>query len=238
MITTTLGLLILIANQQPKLTFPARLQGLPGSFIVVKPIQIDGKSVKYFTPSPGLNLFPADLLSDKTATVATANLPGKYLVYGYTALGDIPSDPASIEIIIGDPGPTPFPPKPPAPNPPDPDPTPSPTDPLSEALEAIWGALDEPNKVQSKAKLAQVYRESAKVCKDPAFLTVGQAFSRSKEIGRATLPDSSLSSLRSRISEELRSVVPIDPSVILSAELRAKIASQLDRMANLVESLR
>ncbi len=238
MITTTLGLLILIANQQPKLTFPARLQGLPGSFIVVKPIQIDGKSVKYFTPSPGLNLFPADLLSDKTATVATANLPGKYLVYGYTALGDIPSDPASIEIIIGDPGPTPFPPKPPAPNPPDPDPTPSPTDPLSEALEAIWGALDEPNKVQSKTKLAQVYRESAKVCKDPAFLTVGQAFSRSKEIGRATLPDSSLSSLRSRISEELRSVVPIDPSVILSAELRAKIASQLVRMANLVESLR
>jgi hypothetical protein len=238
MITTTLGLLILIANQQPKLIFPARLQGLPGSFIVVKPIQIDGKSVKYFTPSPGLNLFPADLLSDKTATVATANLPGKYLVYGYTALGDIPSDPASIEIIIGDPGPTPFPPKPPAPNPPDPDPTPSPTDPLSEALEAIWGALDEPNKVQSKAKLAQVYRESAKVCKDPAFLTVGQAFARSKEIGKATLPDSSLSSLRSRISEELRSVVPIDPSVILSAELRAKIASQLDRMANLVESLR
>jgi hypothetical protein len=235
MITTTLGLLILIANQQPKLTFPARLQGLPGSFIVVKPIQIDGKSVKYFTPSPGLNLFPADLLSDKTATVATANLPGKYLVYGYTALGDIPSDPASIEIIIGDPGPTPFPPKPPAPNPPDPDPTP---DPLIESLQAIWGALDEPGKSQSKSKLAQVYRESAKVCKDPAFLTVGQAFARSKEIGRATLPDSSLSSLRSRISEELRSVVPIDPSVILSAELRAKIASQLDRMANLVESLR
>jgi hypothetical protein len=235
MITTTIGLLLLVGNQQPKVTFPPKFQTQPGSFLVVKPSSLDGKSVKYFSSSPGLNLFPSDLLTDKTATVVVATLPGKYILYGFTALGDIPSDPATIEIIVGDPGPAP---QPPVPNPPNPDPTPAPSDPLSGALDAIWGALEEPGKLQSKSKLADIYRQSAKVYRDTAFLTVGQAFIRSKEISKAGLPDSALSSLRARISEELRTVVPIDPSIVLTAELRTKIASQLDRMANLVDSLR
>ena len=160
-----LTLLLLVANQQPKVEFPATIQGQPGAFLVIKPTQLSGKVVKYFTNSPGLNLFPPGLLADKTATVITANLPGRYTIYGFTALGDEPSDPVAIELVIGNPGPV-VPPKPVDPSKPD---LPV-NDPLFDALQAIWGALDEPGKIASKKALVNSYRQIAQVYKDPAFL--------------------------------------------------------------------
>ena len=221
--------LILLAFFQPKVEFQPTISGRVGQYVVIKPSKLEGKSVKYFTSSPGLEVFPSDLLADKTATVVSSVLPGRYTLIAYTALGDIPSDPAIIEVIIGNPNPNPTPPAPP--KPPE-------NDPLMDPLLAIWGALDEPNKVQSRDKLVQIYRQSAAVYRDPAFSTVGQAFQRSKEISQSLLPNSALNSLRVRIGEELKRTSPVDPSMPLTQDLRASVASQLERMANLVDSLR
>jgi len=223
-------LILLAFLQQPKVEFQSPIAGRVGQYVVIKPTQLNGKAVKYFTSSPGLEVFPSDLLADKTATVVSSVLPGKYTLIAYTALGDIPSDPALIEVIIGNPSPNPTPPSPPQPQPEN--------DPLMDSLLALWGALEEPNKLQSRDKLAQIYRQSAAVYRDPAFASVGQAFQRSKEISRSLLPDSALNSLRVRIGEELKRVVPVDPSMPLTQDLRGSVASQLDRMAKLVESLR
>lgn len=225
-------LILLALAQQPKVEFPAQFSGRVGQYVVVKPSKLEGKTVKYFPLSPGLEVFPSELLSDKTATVVSSVLPGRFTLIAYTALGDIPSDPASIEIVIGNPSPNPVPPMP---NPPAPTPN---EDPLLESLLPIWGALDEPNKLQSKDKLVRVYRQSAAIYRDPGFSTVGQAFQRSKEISRSLIPDSALNSLRVRIGEELKRTAPVDPAMPLTQDLREKVASQLDRMANLVESLR
>ena len=225
-------LLLLVANQQPKVEFPATIQGQPGAFLVIKPTQLSGKVVKYFTNSPGLNLFPPGLLADKTATVITANLPGRYTIYGFTALGDEPSDPVAIELVIGNPSPV-VPPKPVDPVKPD---LPV-NDPLFDALQAIWGALDEPGKIASKKSLVNSYRQIAQVYKDPAFLTLGQAFQRSIEISRSSLPSNALISIRARIGEELNSGLPKDANAVLTQDLRDLAVSRLNRAADLLEKL-
>ena len=230
--TAMLTLLLLVGNQQPKLTFPATIQGQPGAFVIVKPTQLDGKSVKYFSSSPGLNIFPPGLLSDKTATVITANLPGRYTLYGYTAIADEPSDPAVIEIVIGNPGPV-VPPKPVDPVKPD---LPV-NDPLFDALQAIWGALSEPNKIENKKALISSYRQIAQIYRDPAFVTLGQAFQRSIEISRATIPNNALKEIRARIGDEMNSGLPKDPNAVLTQDLRDLAISRLNRAADLLEKL-
>ncbi len=225
-------LTLLALFQQPKVEFPTTIQGQPGAFVVIKPTQLNGKVVKYFTASPGLNLFPPGLLADKTATVVTANLPGRYTIYGFTALADEPSDPVAIELVIGNPGPV-VPPKPVDPVKPD---LPV-NDPLFDALQAIWGALNEPGKSDSKKALVNSYRQIAQVYKDPAFLTLGQAFQKSIEISRATVPNNALKEIRARIGEELNSGLPKDPNAVLTQDLRDLAVSRLNRAADLLEKL-
>ncbi len=48
--------------------------GEVGAFVPVRTAVTDAKAVKFVSLDPGLNLFPADLLADKTATVVTASL--------------------------------------------------------------------------------------------------------------------------------------------------------------------
>lgn len=101
-----------------ELTLPAEVKGQPGAFVAVA-AQTKGKTVKWFTPDPGLNVFPAHLLKDTKTTVVTALRPGSYRLYAYSAIGSEPTDPALCLVVISDglpPDPKPEPkPEPPAP---------------------------------------------------------------------------------------------------------------------------
>jgi len=200
--------------------------------VVIKPAQLSGKVVKYFATSPGVNIFPPGLLADKTATVITCNLPGRYTLYGFTALGDEPSDPVAIEVVIGNPGPV-VPPKPVDPTKPD---LPI-NDPLADAIQAIYGALNETDKAKNKAALAQSYRQIAQIYKDPSFVTLGQAFQRSIEISRALLPNTALRDIRSRFGEEFNKDLPTDPNTVLSQNIRDLAVSRLERAAKILEAI-
>lgn len=109
------------APAEPFVTLPQEITGEPGAFIAVRP-NTNGRIVRYIATTPGLNVFPADLLRDATATVVTAQT-GRYQLVAYTALGDVPSEPAVVSIVVGA-APPPVPPTPPTPpNPPAPLPT-------------------------------------------------------------------------------------------------------------------
>lgn len=109
------------APTEPFVTLPAEITGEPGAFIAVRPTT-NGKQVRYLATTPGLNVFPADMLRDPTATVVTAQT-GRYQLVAYTAIGDVPSEPAVVSIVVGA-APPPVPPNPPTPpNPPAPLPT-------------------------------------------------------------------------------------------------------------------
>ena len=226
-----IGLILLLSlGQSPVLEFPKEFVGQPSQPIEIKPSQTNGKKVVYAAISPGLFIFPPGLLKDEKVTVVWAPMPGRYKVHAVTALADIPSEFATIEVVVGTPpAPIPVPPNPPAPNPVD--------DPVLEILRPIWGALNEPDKESKRDRLAKAYADMAEVYRNQAFLTIGQAVNRSIEIRRAVLGDSDLEQLRSSVGDEVNKILPRDPSTVLNQELRDKASATYLRMSKLVASL-
>ena len=98
----------------PTLTLPEYVEGKVGSFVKV-PATTNGKEVRWRAIDDGIAVFPAEMLRDSRSTVVSATEAGEYRLLAYTALNDIPSDPAVCVVrITGPPKPQP-PPTPPAP---------------------------------------------------------------------------------------------------------------------------
>lgn len=88
------------APEKPVLKLPESIEGEPGDFIPVRP-ETNGGQVEWLALDKGLSVFPGNMLRDPTQTVVTARDNGVYRLLGYTAVGDIPSPPAIVNIVIG-----------------------------------------------------------------------------------------------------------------------------------------
>jgi hypothetical protein len=168
---TLLLLAVLVAplwGAPPSLDVPAEVTGQPGTFIAVR-AKSDTAWVN-FRASEGLAVFPADLLSDKKATVLTASAPGRYKLFCYTGNDDGGTD-REIVVVIGN-----APPVPPGPGPgPQPPPGPGPVVSVPELLKPAVSAL-QPFPAP-RAALGKFYADFAKVLEfsDPNRLqTMGQ----------------------------------------------------------------
>jgi hypothetical protein len=105
---------LLLLAAPPTLTIPKEIAGEPGAFIVVR-AESDSPWVNFRADS-GLAVFPANLLSDRKATVVTARAPGRFTLHAYTGNVDGGVD-ADVVIVVGGappvpPGPGPVPPGP------------------------------------------------------------------------------------------------------------------------------
>ena len=255
-------IMALVLNQAPvpKVEVDAVITGEPNNFITVLP-KTNGKTVKYAYIDKGLNIFPSALLSNPLATVVTAP-KGKYRLLAYTALGDVPSDPAIITINIGNvpdsapfgpfnpaplpPAPvppTPIPPTPPGPMPPNP---PQP-DALENALQNIYGGLQEKGAAEKVAKLAAIYREGARASDNtdtdpntgkPYFNTVGDVYKRINTLGSAELTNNDIYDIRDRIRVELNATLPKNATIVLDANVRKGLSNQFSRIAGILENLK
>lgn len=85
----------------PVVTVPSEVKGDVGSFVAVKADVKDGKAVKFVPLDSGLNVFPAGLLNDPTATVVTAGKAGRYRILCYSGNADGPSEPVTVTVVIG-----------------------------------------------------------------------------------------------------------------------------------------
>jgi hypothetical protein len=103
----------------PNITLPAEVAGQPAAFIQV-PATTKGKTVRWVSIDPGLNLFPAELLKDTRTAVVSASAPGRYRLLAYSSLNGEPTEAAQCVVVVGTPEPTP--PVPPGPQPPGPQP--------------------------------------------------------------------------------------------------------------------
>ena len=84
----------------PEIKLPDTLKGNVAEFIVVR-ADTDGQTVIFYPLDPGLQVFPAELLADRRATVVTAARTGKYRLLAYTGNQDGPSKPAVTVIVVG-----------------------------------------------------------------------------------------------------------------------------------------
>lgn len=254
---------LLSQNPIPKVEVDSVIVGEPNNFITVIP-KTNGKAVKYAYIDKGLNVFPSSLLANPIATVVTAP-KGKYRLLAYTAIGDVPSDPAIITINIGNvpdsapfgpynpepipPTPIPPNPKPPVPpTPPGPIP-PQPEDGLAAALQGIYGGLKDQEKGASLkvAKLAAVYREGARTANNtdtdpqtgkPYYNTVGDVYRKINVLGADALTKDDIVDIRDRLRTELNATLPRNSTVVLDPNVRKTLAYQFDRIASILESLK
>jgi hypothetical protein len=244
----------------PKVELPPTFTGEPGNFITVLPTT-NCKTVKFVYLDKGLNVFPSALLANPVATVVTAP-KGKYRLLAYTALGDVPSEPSMTVINVGNvpdsapfgpfnpaplpPAPvppTPIPPTPPGPMPPNP---PQP-DALENALQNIYGGLQEKGAAEKVAKLAAIYREGARAADNtdtdpntgkPYFNTVGDVYKRINTLGSAELTNNDIYDIRDRIRVELNATLPKNATIVLDANVRKGLSNQFSRIAGILENLK
>lgn len=85
----------------PVVTVPAEVAGEVGGFVPVRATVAGSKVVKFVPLDGGLNVFPADLLADKTATVVTSGKAGRYRILCYSGNADGPSDAVTVTVVIG-----------------------------------------------------------------------------------------------------------------------------------------
>lgn len=212
-------LLVLMCGQ--KVELPAEIKGEVSSFIAVRP-KTDGKLVRYYSLDAGLNSFPAELLSDPTATVVTAPRAGRYRLLAYTALGDRPSDPVIVTIVVGGAAP----PTPPVPTPGE----------YERSLLDIYGALQDSDRDATRIALAKVYRACVTECMG-SHATAGDLYQALVKIASA-VPASKLSTLRDRVGSEVAKIAPNDPTATITAAQRAFVGDIYERTAALLESIR
>lgn len=204
-------------------SLPPEIAGSPGAFIPIKP-KTAGKVVKFVSLDAGLNLFPSDLLADKTATVASSVTPGRYRVLAYTSLEGVPSEPAITVIVIGGINP--------------PDIPPDPEDPLTKGIEALWGALQEPDREANRLKLAAVYKRAAQIALNPEITTVGALYAAMRDESAKLLPPTALKAIREKAGEAVTEVAPTAPAAKLTPGIRSKISEVYGRLAKIVEGLK
>lgn len=213
----------------PSITIPDRVKGEPGAFVRVT-ATTDGKNVRWIALTPGLAVFPADLLRDSRTTVVVALRPGAYRLLALTAVGDELSEPAECVVeIAGDPPPPgPEPPTPPAP----------PADPLAEALARLYTADSAANKAEHARALAGFYRQAARSVDARELRTAGELYQVLRRASAAVVPDDALPGLRRRIADELRAVLPTRGDAALTDAHRAAARALFLRLAALLETLR
>jgi hypothetical protein len=188
--------------------------------------------VKFAAVDPGLSVFPAELLATRKATVVTGPA-GKYRVFCYTSIGNKPSDPAIITVVIGDGSPVPPQPGPVVP------PGPKPEedirkDPLFQGISGIVGGLSEPNQRASLEKLAGVYAEGAQVT---GLSTLGELNNKMRTLSRNATMGNAIMVVRERLSSEIEQELGADGSQPLAGGLGDKARKLFDRIAKILREV-
>jgi hypothetical protein len=208
----------------PYVELPASVEGKPGRVIRVQ-ANANG-AVQWFTQAD------IDLIDQPdNRLLIVAPTAGRYLVYAYTARGGKASAPASMQVVVGEPGPAP-PPVPPTP----PVPPPEPTDLLWPALKAAYAADLSPTKATDAKLLASLYRQGADVAQQPGLTTTGQLLAVLHDAAEKVLGDR-LAGVRRAVADEFNRTLPRKPDAPLDAPAREAWRTQLTRAAELVGRL-
>lgn len=226
--------LALVASiaQADSIKLPSEIKGEVGAFVAVR-AETEGKTVRFVPLTPGLSVFPADLLADKKTTVVVAARPGRYSLLAYTAINGEPSEPCITVVIVGSPEPVP-PPPPPGPGP-GPGPGPAPPEPdaltkrIREALAADPGTAAE--KVKHALALSGFYDAMAKHVLSDQAATVGDLLGDYRAAIPAVLPADAIPATRKMCGVEVASVCGDDIEAKIDGPMKTKLIDLFGRLS-------
>jgi hypothetical protein len=207
------------------LKLPSEIKGQPNQFVTIL-AETAGEVVRFVAIDPGLSVFPAELLSNKKATVVTGPT-GKYRILAYTSVGNKPTDPVITTVVIGDPV-APVPPAPPQPGP-------NYLSKLNSTLEAIYGALQEPGRESQVKILAQIYKQGAL---DLARMSnIADVYNGLQSQAAVKMNPQSIVEIRRAISADMKARFGTDANQILNDELRKTFSEYFLSLSSILEGL-
>ena len=205
-----------VAADDATITLPKEVRVAPATIGEVK-AQTTGKQVKWVTPA-GLSCRPID----GGRTLLVSGPVGRYDCWAYTAVGDVPSDPARTTVVIGEaPGPTP------------------PADPLTAKIKAAFDAetADASTRRKQSQDLAELYRQiGAKVCPDPAIVSPTDLLDRARKAAATMIGTDALPGVRRAVASELAVILPTADGT-LTADQRTALAELFKKLAAILDGL-
>ncbi len=208
-------LLFALADVGPAIALPAEVLARPGRFVLLK-AETAGKQVRWAMASDDADLIPFP--EGKTALFVSPTA-GKYLVFAWTAAGDLPSEAARCVVVVGA-GPKP----------------PGPVDPLAAEFRKLAADDLSPEKSAHLAQLAAVYREAKKYADHPDVRTAAELATRIRTAAASLLPPEALVAVRKRIAEEIARKLPVDGERPLDEATRKTAGELFDRIATSLEN--
>ena len=198
----------------PAITLPTEIHARPGRICTIA-ADTTGKAVRWVLAADDADLVPVP--TDGKSALFCSPKPGRYVLFAWTATGDVPSEAARCVVIVGEP------------------PTPAPTDPLTTELRALYTTDATPEKSAHLAQLAAVYREAVRYAENADVRTVGELATRIRTAASSLVPAQSLTGIRKRIAEEITRQLPDDGDRPLDAATRKLAATLFTRIATSLE---
>jgi hypothetical protein len=197
----------------PALTVPAEVSAAPAVITEIR-AETTGKRVVWVPLTPGLSVRAID----NGRVLLVSGAPGRYELLAYTALADVPSEPARCIVLIG---------KPPLPE-------------LPDALaEKVRAALDgdaerDTSKKRKLARqLAVLYRELAREAQDAALTSPKEFRQVARDAAARMIGPDALAGVRKEVAAELAALLPTDAP--FSEAQRAAVAKLFDRLAAILD---
>jgi hypothetical protein len=201
----------------PAVALPAEVAAHPGRLVKLT-ATTDAKQVRWLLASDDADLIPFP--DGKTALFCAAK-SGRYLVFAWTAAGDVPSEAARCVVSVGDPPPAP---------------PPQPADALAAEFRKLLAADATPDKPAHLAQLVALYREAAAFADSADVKTAGELAARIRAAAGTLLPADALVAVRKRIADEIAKELPADGETPLDATARRKAAALFARIATSLEA--
>jgi hypothetical protein len=212
------------APPEPSITLPTELKARPGRLLLIQ-AKTEGKVIRWVSLSEDADVLP--YLNQ--GAIFSAPTAGRYRILAYTASGDVPSLPAITTVVVADPSP-------PGPSP---GPNPNPPDPFTQALRAAYAAEADTAKMQQVTLLIALYRNAATSTVNQTDLkTLGDLYQVLRTAGATLLPKTALPRIRRAIADELDQALGTNVALSLDDASRKKAATELDRVAKSLESLK
>ncbi|MGL6096571.1 MAG: hypothetical protein ACRC7O_12340 [Fimbriiglobus sp.] len=198
----------------PAISLPSEVAARPGRIATIT-ADTPGKTVRWVLASDD-----ADLVSvppDGKSALFCSPKPGRFVLFAWTAGGDVPSDAARCVVVVGEP------------------PAPTPADALTADLRAAFAADPGPDKASHLVQLAAVYREAGRFAETADVGAAGELAARIRTAAGSLLPPDALTAVRKRVAAEIAKHLPDDADKPLDSPTRKLAASLFTRIAAALE---
>lgn len=195
-----------------QVTLPTDAKVAQGRLLKLSAIS-ESKVIKWINVDDNADLIVSD--SGKWA-IFSSTVAGKYKVFCWTSVNNIPSEAAVCVITVGDLKPTPI------------------NSELLNSLKLVFEKIDAPDKKTSLESLKKAYQSVLTMLDNDQIKTTADFLLQARAAAKKHITADSLLPLREVIANDLDMCVPTDPSSIFTDKIRSNVRDKFSLYINLL----